>query len=481
MKAFLMYPDRDFNPQQALPPNAQTLVDDLGLETLFQAMAQGDGFLEEIARQALLSSLCDLEIIRYRQEMLKDCLNNPEVIRALYRIPVESGEIRKRHLLGNLSRYPSGILSSSIEMLETFLGLLKKLRRIADESGGRFASPGFTAFFAMIRKELEDAYLARVEAHLAELKFPGGVLVSARLGKGNCGADYVLRKPQAGQKMPAYSLNVHPHDELGRRALADIKERGLQSVANALAQSADHIDAFFNTLRVELAFYVGCLNLGEQLARQGRPVCFPTPVPLDQRRHSFEGLYDACLALEMKPKVVANELEADGKDMVLITGAGQGGKSTFLRSLGLAQLMMQCGMFVPADSFSANLCSGLFTHYRRQEDVTMKSGKLDEELTRMSQIVDQVQPGALILFNESFAATNEREGSEIARQIVSALLEWRIKLFFVTHLYEFARGLYEKQMGGILFLRAERTYQVIPGEPLPTTHGRDLYQKIFKE
>ena len=53
----------------------------------------------------------------------------------------------------------------------------------------------------------------------------------------------------------------------------------------------------------------------------------------------------------------------------------------------------------------------------------MKSGKFDEELSRMNAIVDNLTPRALILFDESFAATNEREGSEIARQIVSALLE----------------------------------------------------------
>jgi hypothetical protein len=46
------------------------------------------------------------------------------------------------------------------------------------------------------------------------------------------------------------------------------------------------------------------------------------------------------------------------------------------------------------------------------------------------------------LFNESFSATNEREGSEIARRIVAALLDGWVKVFFVTHMYELARGFY---------------------------------------
>src|SRR5581483_3648968 len=156
-----------------------------------------------------------------------------------------------------------------------------------------------------------------------------------------------------------------------------------------------------------------------------------------------------------------------------------------LRSIGLAQLMMQCGMLVPAQSFSANVCRGLFTHYKRLEDTSMKSGKFDEELTRMSAIVDRLAPDYMILFNESFAATNDREGSEIARQIVSALLEKHIKVFFVTHLYDLAHGFYDKKMANAIFLRAERlpdgtrSFKLMEGEPLQTSFGVDSYNRIF--
>jgi DNA mismatch repair ATPase MutS len=115
----------------------------------------------------------------------------------------------------------------------------------------------------------------------------------------------------------------------------------------------------------------------------------------------------------------------------------------------------------------------------------MKSGKLDEELSRMSGIVDNLTSNSMLLFNESFAATNEREGSEIARQIICALLEKRIKVFFVTHLYEFAHVFYENRMENIIFLRAERqsdgkrTFKLIEGEPLQTSYGEDLYNRIF--
>ena len=383
------------------------------------------------------------------------------------------------------------------------MGFLKKLKNIAAEHADKFESAGFTRFFAMLNKELDDEYLASVQDHLRELKFRNGVLISAELGSGNKGANYVLRKPQDqkqswlerifaswlerifAKKTPAFTLRIANRDEIGARALSELRGKGINLVANALAQSADHILSFINLLRTEMAFYVGCLNLHGHLAKKGEPTCFPLPVAPGERRERFNGLYDVCLALILKQRVVGNDVSADDKDLVIITGANQGGKSTFLRSIGLAQLMMQCGMFAPAESFCSNICDGLFTHYKREEDVTMSSGKLDEELSRMSDIVDNVRVNSLLLFNESFAATTEREGSEIARQIICALLEKRIKVFFVTHLNEFAHCFYDKKMENAIFLRAERqadggrTFKIVKGAPLETSYGKDLYNMIF--
>jgi DNA mismatch repair ATPase MutS len=115
----------------------------------------------------------------------------------------------------------------------------------------------------------------------------------------------------------------------------------------------------------------------------------------------------------------------------------------------------------------------------------MKSGKFDEELSRMDRIANALTPHAMILFNESFAATNEREGSEIARQIVSALLERAHKVVFVSHQFAFTHGFYEERLGSALFLRADRqadgrrTFKLVEGEPLSTSFGQDVYREVF--
>jgi DNA mismatch repair ATPase MutS len=200
---------------------------------------------------------------------------------------------------------------------------------------------------------------------------------------------------------------------------------------------------------------------------------------------SAAGLYDPCLALSVPGRVAGNEVAAEGKSLIMITGANQGGKSTFLRSVGLGHLMMQAGMFVAADRLRANVCQGLFTHYRREEDATMTSGKLDEELSRMSQVADWVSPGCLLLCNESFAATNEREGSEIGRQVVRAMLHRGVKVCFVSHQFDLAHGFFRDYRDLALFLRAQRqedghrTFRLAEGEPLPTSFGQDVYQQVF--
>jgi DNA mismatch repair ATPase MutS len=186
----------------------------------------------------------------------------------------------------------------------------------------------------------------------------------------------------------------------------------------------------------------------------------------------------------MGRRVVGNDVNADGKTLVIITGANRGGKSTFLRSVGLAQLMLQCGMFVTADALASSLHSGLFTHFKREEDRTMRSGKFDEELVRMSAIADRVRRRAMVLFNESFAATNEQEGSEIARQIVSALRENDVTVFFVSHMYELSRFFLNDNQ--TLFLRADRgeagtrSFRLQEAKPLPMSFGADLYHRIFE-
>jgi ABC-type polar amino acid transport system ATPase subunit len=495
MKAHLMFRDGDFNPK--FDPSTQdlALIQDLDLDVLFAAMTHGDKFLDDIVRTAVLTPIVDVEAIKFRQDVIKDCLQTPKVVRAIYDLAGETLDRERREFFGGLNRDPNLTLYRSVRVMEMMIGQLAVLRQIVDRTISHVVSDGMVTLFSMLQTELDDDYLAAMHEHLHRLKFAKGVLISARLGAGLKGSNYVLRRenPREGSWFshllepgpPHYSYRLEDRDENGARALAEVEGEGLNLAANALAQAADHIKSFFKMLRIELGFFVGCINLHEMLELQNAPTCFPAPARLGQRSFAADELYDICLALNLSHAVVGNDIRADGKDMFVVTGANQGGKSTFLRSVAISQIMMQCGLFVAARSYHADVVQRVFTHYKREEDIAMNSGKFDEELARMSALIDVVQPNAMVLFNESFAATNEREGSEVARQIVMALLDYGVKMCFVTHQYTLARSLLSSGVPNLIFLRAERqsdgnrTFRIIEGEPQPTSHGMDLYTNIF--
>jgi hypothetical protein len=244
MKPFLMYRDKEFDLDPKLPPNERDLTQDLDLARLFDAMALGDKFLLAVARTAVFSSLKEPREIVYRQQVFNDCLENPAIVREIYAIAVAAIEGERKIHHGFLD-YPEATLRRAIEVLELFVGSLKKLRSLADEHAEKFHSEGFAAFFGMLGREPDVEYFRDIEDHLSQLKFRQGILISARLGKGNKGTDYVLRKPRSAKRgwrqwislgdRSALTVVIAERDESGMRALSELRGRGINLAANALA------------------------------------------------------------------------------------------------------------------------------------------------------------------------------------------------------------------------------------------------------
>jgi hypothetical protein len=494
MMPHLLHQDRDADLERKPSATDEDLIEDLALPTLVAAMADQDRLVADVCRVLLVSPLQDAAEIRYRQAVLRDCLDHRGVVDELYTLAAQALTAERKVFVGFLTSAESS-LNRAVKVLEEFLPALRRLREIADRERVAFGSDGFSCFFRTLQTELDDDFFAQAEAHLQRLTFRHGVLLSARLGTGNRGVDYVLRMRDESQDgvlarlglvpRPGLVYRVPDRDESGARALSDLRNRGVVLAADALSQAVEHIQAFFRLLQAELAFYRGCLRLHERLAERGLPTCWPDPVDDDLPALNCRGLYDAALALTTGERVVGNDVDADGKALVVVTGANRGGKSTFLRSAGLAQLMMQCGMFAPAEALRAQIHTGVFSHFRREEDAGMDSGKLDDELRRMSDIVDVVQARGLLLCNESFASTNDREGSEIARHVLEPLVAAAVTVIVVTHLFDLAHEWFARGGSDALFLRAERradgehTFRIVPGEPEATSYGEDLYRQVF--
>jgi hypothetical protein len=472
----LLHPERDLDPALD-PPDEPDLIADLGLETVFEHMARGDASLDRVARQVVLRPP---GAIRHRQAVLADALAQPAFFRELHAFAgrAVAGERQARGLV--LRDAPEPLAARSISVLEYFAGVLRELRtRCA--AAPALTSGGWRAFAARVDAELGDDYLAGVGGELQRLRSGFELQFSARLGPGNRGTAYTVRRGGGRRwRRGGESFTVATHDKAGLPALDELRDRGMNEFANTLAQAAERILGLFATLHAELGFFVGCLNLCETLAARGYATCIPEPAD-DAEALSAEGLYDVTLALRQDRRILGNALHADGRRLIVITGANQGGKSAFLRAIGLAQLLLQAGMPVAAERFRAAPRTAVLTHFRREEDEAMAGGKLNEELRRMDALVDRIRPGALLLSNDSFASTNEAEGSEIARHVFRALLAAGVRVALVTHLYDLAHGLMGRP--DALFLRAERGERFVigEGEPLPTSFGLDTFHRVFTD
>jgi hypothetical protein len=243
MKAFLMHRDCDFAPDHELPANRDALTQDLELQTLFATMAAGDPFLLEVVKRALLVSLGDPDAIVYRQQVLTDCLENPAIARELYALAGEAIRSQKSVWGSYYKASPRSILGTAVQRMELFVGFLRRLRQMTDEHAGKFRSPGFGRFFAMLAEELDEEYFGLIESHLKALRFKSGMLLSAQLAAGNKGKRYMLRRSRDQGWLErvldrsGYSFTIPERDESGFRALGELEDQADNLAANSLAQS----------------------------------------------------------------------------------------------------------------------------------------------------------------------------------------------------------------------------------------------------
>jgi len=242
--------------------------------------------------------------------------------------------------------------------------------------------------------------------------------------------------------------------------------------AGLLAELNRHILSFCASLSKQLSFYIGCMEIIRFMEYKNIKTVYPEFT--SQKSINFNNLHDFGLLLykteEYEENIpVSNDLEDSGTPVHLISGANQGGKTTFLKSVGTAQLFAQAGLKVPAGKYECPVFNNFFSHFPKDEDEDLNFGKLAEELTRIKKDIRRIADNSLVLLNESFATTTETEGFEIASDFLRALCA-SSKIFFVTHNHQLLKKRHE--IGGIKSLitaeggsPAERTYKITEGEP----------------
>lgn len=548
MKVRLLYPDREWKAAGAYF-DAEDMIKDLGLSILFQISSRSqepkkgavqhadaaDRHLGQMLKQVMMVPLKTKEEIVYRQEILRDCMGNKEFIEALYEISRDMTfrweALGKQQLDKPGSRDKTANLLSRIEILHLFVNTLSRLKDLcrsygrggenaAEGSAGTLYSAGLISFCRRLEEEFGDQREAWIRGILSDIVFYCGGQEEAVSAGGGSGKENISRM--------VLDCSVEEGMKLGRIRLEEVstvqrklkKRRGdmtlREKVMTAFAQEPtlflkdvglledlkllneqvtvyimesfrplmDDLKGFFEELYTQAAFYQACSNLLVRCENARIPLCFPI-VGSREELH-FKDLKEFCMAVYRGQLPIGNDCDVDGKKLLVVTGANQGGKSTFLRSIGIAQIMLQCGMPVCAEAFVSGIFPHFFTHFTRREDSGMNSGRLDEELGRIDGIIRHLGEGSMVLLNESFATTTEEEGSVIADDVIRAMTEAGVKVLTVTHLLAFARKMYERRLDSTAFLTAQRredgtrTFKMIVGEPELTSFGLDLYDELIK-
>lgn len=492
----LLYPAAA--PASRSDEDCDTLIADLNLDRIFQAMAAGDPLILRIARRELAQNAgLDVDAILYRQNVLSDCLRSADVFIELYDcLTAHLQEYRsyQKRSLPSFSTFiaATSVLKDTVALMRILLDSVQKAKGILRRLEATQWSAGVADFLRAFYAFFDDGFLADAYGQMEEIERACGDsygLISVGVGGGLKANRYVLQSISQGtvnKRNRGGASREIPLASIGIQAQAGVmRDAGLQQISRMLKEVNEKTVACLENIRDEVGFYIGCVRLHRALRAIGIPVCFPRPQPRDHRTVAFRYLMDGSLALSNGRCPVGNSMEMDDFRLAVVTGANQGGKSTFLRSFGCAQLMMQCGMFVCADAFSAGCCSGVYTHFCHSETQQDNQGRLHEELLRIQGIVDRCDRDALVLLNETFSSTSEREASLLADEIVQAFYQLGLRTIYVTHFYEFAKNTQRKNLPGTHFYAATRQadgtrrFAIEPAFPQKTSYGMDIFRDVF--
>jgi DNA mismatch repair protein MutS2 len=225
----------------------------------------------------------------------------------------------------------------------------------------------------------------------------------------------------------------------------------------------------FVQLLGDLELYLGALGFHDLARASGLEVTLPELVPPSHPRE-LHGLFNPLLLAHGIQPVPCDITTDRLETTVLVTGPNSGGKTRLLQSLGLAQLLAQSGLFVPARSAALSLCPGLVVSLIQETKADQAEGRLGVELVRIRALFERLPPGAMVILDELCSGTNPSEGEEIFELVVRMLTRLKPQALITTHFLAFAARLeHEKKITDLRFLQVElgpdhrATYQFTPG------------------
>jgi hypothetical protein len=435
------------------PRESPGVFADLHLDDIIAAVTAGRAQFE--LDPVFSARVDDLATIEYRHGVFHD-LEAPTIIDAIRSFARRMHQVREHLIRAGKARYryerDRWILDAAGAYCEAATGLggdlaaakplSHGLRALCDYLAGYLRS----ATFVTLTSEVEE-----VKGNLAavryRLRFDGDRVTVARY---DSEPDYGAEVLAAFQKFRQGAGRTFEFEFSSWPELNHVEAAVLDRVALLFPDVFGGLDAFptrhngfldpvLRRFDREIQFYVAYIELMARLARRGLCFSYPT-VTADRGAVSARDAFDLALATRLADgdqAIVANDVALDDTErMLVVSGPNQGGKTTFARMFGQLHHLAALGVPVPGTEARLPLVDGIFTHFERQEMVEDLSGKLENDLHRIRDILEVATPRSLLVMNESFSSTTLHDQLFINTEVVRAILERGCLCVAVTFLDE---------------------------------------------
>ena len=176
---------------------------------------------------------------------------------------------------------------------------------------------------------------------------------------------------------------------------------------------------------------------------------FPKALPKDEHVIKIEGFYHPQLK-----NAVANSLSITPENnIVFLTGANMAGKSTFMKSLGIAMYLAHMGFPVAAKKMEFSVLDGIYTTINLSDNLNIGASHFYAEVLRIKKVAKELSTGKniFVIFDELFRGTNVKDAYEATIAVTSAFAKKRDSVFVIsTHIIE-AGPILKEQYANISF------------------------------
>lgn len=470
-------PDERLLSGQREPPEC---FRDLNLDQITAAVTTGRDAYDLLP--IFHSLLPGIEAIRYRHEVFRD-FEDPDVsagvasfserLRAVRASLLETRKVhyelqRHRYDLDTVGEYCAAVnaLTRALTLTDLRSRGLIRLRQYLGEYTRSMAFGSLAAETEALQADLAAiAYAVRLSGKRIEVSRYGGEPDYAAQV-----LETFAKFRQGAVERPEFTFRSYAEMNHIEAAILERVARLFPEVFSALARYCerhrDFLDSVVTGFEREAQFYLAWLEYLKPLERVGLRVCYPE-VSRGAGSIGCYGTFDLALAHRLGGNggtVVVNDFELREPERVMVvSGANQGGKTTFARLVGQVHYLAGIGCPVAGREARLPLVDRVLTHFEREERVETLSGKLEESLQRMRRLLDEATPATLLIMNESFGSTTVSDALFLSRNILRRVMERDMLCVCVTFLDELA-SLSEKTVSYLATVDpqdpAKRTYRV---------------------